>query len=66
MATGAWAREALSAGLAMTRAGLDGYLQAHPAATTPAPATLPGRHGETVTLYQWTTDDEAATDWRLA
>lgn len=64
MASGHWAREALSAGMAMTRDGLDGYLRAHDVGGEP-PATLPGTHGETVTLYEWTEDDEAATDWRL-
>lgn len=66
MAAGWWAREALSAGLAMTREGLDGYLQAH--REVPAnnpPETLPSEYGQTITLYAWTCADEQATDWRL-
>lgn len=65
MASGSWAREALSAGMAMTRDELaPGYLRAHDVGADP-PATLPGTHGETVTLYRWTPEDEAAMDWRV-
>lgn len=65
MASGAWTREALSAGFAMQRSGLDGYLREH-IVPNPPPSELPSEHGEHIALYQWTAEDESATDWRLA
>lgn len=65
MASGAWTREALSAGFAMARGGLEGYVREH-IVPDPPPAELPSAHGEHIVLYQWTAEDESATDWRVA
>ena len=59
------ALDAAAIGHAMRRASWPDrqYLRAHNV-QSPPPATLPSEYGETITLYEPTTADKNATDWR--
>ena len=59
------ALDAAAIGHAMRRASWPAlqYLRAHNV-QSPFPTTLPSEHGETITLYEPTTADKTATDWR--